>query len=65
MDCDQEPICQTPELELPQISYFVDEQEQNGSTIEIDTHEDHFSAAPVASNFCDEDFGDDDWHKWQ
>ncbi|MFN6569186.1 hypothetical protein [Dendronalium sp. ChiSLP03b] len=60
-DCDSEPICQTPELELPEITHFVEEIEQDNSTTETEPHEDNFSAAPVGSNFCDEDFGDDDY----
>lgn len=60
LDYAEEPIHQTPEPELLQTNRFVNEQEQNDSTTETDHHEDNFSAAPVASNFCNEDFGDDD-----
>ncbi|MBW4564530.1 MAG: hypothetical protein KME32_26035 [Mojavia pulchra JT2-VF2] len=64
LDCAEEPkqtgiVDYALELEQPQISRFVDEQEQDYSTTETDTHEDHSSAAPVVSNFCDEDSGDD------
>ncbi|BAT56605.1 hypothetical protein NOS3756_56170 (plasmid) [Nostoc sp. NIES-3756] len=61
LECDQEGARQTPELELPQVTHFVDEPQQINSTSKTDTHEGHSSAAPVASNFCDEDSGDDDY----
>ncbi|MFN6497068.1 MAG: hypothetical protein RMX65_008695 [Nostoc sp. DedQUE01] len=61
LDCDQEPICQTPESELPQITHFVEEIELVNSTNQTDPHEDRSSPAPAASNFCDEGFGDDDY----
>ncbi|MDZ8262977.1 hypothetical protein [Nostoc sp. ChiQUE01b] len=61
LDCDQEGVCQTVEPELPEIAHFVEDIEQDNSTTETDHHEDKFSAAPVESNFCDEDFGDDDY----
>ncbi|MFN6487959.1 MULTISPECIES: hypothetical protein [unclassified Nostoc] len=60
LDCDPEPVCQTAELELPEITRFVKEIEPLDSTSETNTHEDRSSAAPAGSNFCDEDFGDDD-----
>ncbi|MBE9209454.1 hypothetical protein IQ244_23740 [Nostoc sp. LEGE 06077] len=60
MECDQEGVCQTPESELPEITHFVEDIEPLDSTTETDTHEDRSSAAPVKSNFCDEDAGDDD-----
>ncbi|BCL39989.1 hypothetical protein [Nostoc sp. MS1] len=59
LECNQETTCQTPELELPQITLFVDEPGQVNSTNETNTHEGHSSAAPVASNYYDEDSGDD------
>ncbi|BAT56826.1 hypothetical protein NOS3756_58380 (plasmid) [Nostoc sp. NIES-3756] len=65
LECDQEGAGQTPELELPQVTYFVDEPEQVDSITEIDTHEGHSSAAPVASNFYDEDSDDNDYTKPQ
>ncbi|MCC5670896.1 hypothetical protein LC653_45915 [Nostoc sp. CHAB 5784] len=43
------------------ITHFVEEIELVDSTNETDTHEGHSSAAPVASNFHDEDSGDDDY----
>ncbi|BAT56956.1 hypothetical protein NOS3756_59680 (plasmid) [Nostoc sp. NIES-3756] len=55
LECDQETACQTPELELSQITRYVEEPEQDNSTSEINTHEGHFSAAPVESNFHDSD----------
>ncbi|MBD2504870.1 hypothetical protein [Anabaena azotica] len=55
LECDQEPICQTPEPELPQVTRYVDEPEQDDSTSETDHHEGHSSAAPVESNFHDSD----------
>ncbi|BCL39947.1 hypothetical protein [Nostoc sp. MS1] len=61
LECDQEGAVQTPELELPQTTHFVEEIEQVDSTSEIDHHGGHSSAAPVALNFCDEDSGDDDY----
>ncbi|MBD2492407.1 hypothetical protein [Aulosira sp. FACHB-615] len=60
LDYDQEGVCQTSKPELPEITHFVENIELADSTTEADIHEDHFSAAPVASDFCDEDFGDDD-----
>ncbi|BAT56825.1 hypothetical protein NOS3756_58370 (plasmid) [Nostoc sp. NIES-3756] len=45
LECDQEPICQTPELELPQVTYFVDEPEQVDSTGVKDHHQDELSGA--------------------
>ncbi|WP_242049330.1 hypothetical protein [Aulosira sp. FACHB-615] len=57
----QEGICQSPEPELPEITHFVEDIKLVDSTTETVTYEDNFSAAPVASNFCDEDFGDDDY----
>ncbi|WP_242049368.1 hypothetical protein [Aulosira sp. FACHB-615] len=60
LDYGQEGVCQTAELELPEITHFVEEIEQVDSTTETDTYEDHSSAAPAVSNFCEEDFGDDD-----
>ncbi|MBD2302570.1 MULTISPECIES: hypothetical protein [Nostocales] len=54
LECDQES-------ELPQITHFVDEPEQDDSTNEIDTHEGHSSAASVASNFQSRDSSDDDY----
>ncbi|MGF1978793.1 MAG: hypothetical protein RMY30_024820 [Nostoc sp. CmiSLP01] len=60
LDCDQQINCKTAKLELPQTTHFVDEQEQGGSTTQTDPHEGTFTAAPAGSNFCDEDFGDDD-----
>ncbi|MBD2491705.1 hypothetical protein [Aulosira sp. FACHB-615] len=59
LDYDQEGVCYTPEPELPEIAHFVEDIELLDSTIETDPHED-ISSAPVASNFHDEDFGDDD-----
>ncbi|MBD2459300.1 hypothetical protein H6G80_35385 [Nostoc sp. FACHB-87] len=56
----QEGVCQSPEPELPEITYFVEEIEQVDSTTETDTHEDRSSAAPAVSNFDDEDLGGDD-----
>lgn len=61
LDCDQEPNCKTAKLELPQTTHYVDEPEQDYLTNKTDHHEDNFSVAPAASNFCDEDFGDDDY----
>ncbi|MBD2302883.1 hypothetical protein [Nostoc sp. FACHB-190] len=61
LDYYQEGVYQIPESELPEITHFVEEIEQDNSTNDIDTHEDRSSAAPVVSNFCDEDFGDDDY----
>ncbi|YAF98946.1 MAG: hypothetical protein AB3A66_28515 (plasmid) [Nodularia sp. CChRGM 3473] len=58
-DCDEEPICPTPEPELPQTTCYVDKPEQDNSTGETDNHEDHSSAAPAASNFQLGDSGDD------
>ncbi|WGV29185.1 hypothetical protein [Halotia branconii] len=58
-NCDQEGVCQTAELELPQTSCYVNEPEQVDSTSETDHHDGHSSAAPVGSDFCDEDSGDD------
>ncbi|MEH2005859.1 hypothetical protein [Nostoc sp.] len=59
LDYGQEGVCYTPESELPQITHFVEETEQVDSTTQTNTHEGHSSAAPVASNFHDEDSGDD------
>ena len=59
LECDQEGACQTPELELPQVTRYVDEPEQDDSTSEIDTHEGHSSAA--VSGFHNEESGDDDY----
>ncbi|MBW4617316.1 MAG: hypothetical protein KME21_29660 [Desmonostoc vinosum HA7617-LM4] len=59
LECDQEGACQTAELELPQTAHFVEDIELVDSATETDPHEDRSSAAPVASNFCDEDSGDD------
>ncbi|MBW4565164.1 MAG: hypothetical protein KME32_29525 [Mojavia pulchra JT2-VF2] len=59
LDYDQEGVCQTSKPELLQTNRFVEDIEPLDSTTETNTHEDHFSAAPVASNFHDEDFGDD------
>ncbi|HEY9803092.1 MAG TPA: hypothetical protein V6D25_22205 [Leptolyngbyaceae cyanobacterium] len=50
-----EGACQTPESKFPQVTRYVDEPEQDDSTSGIDTHEGHFSAAPVGSNFHDSD----------
>ncbi|MBE9053937.1 HTH domain-containing protein [Nostocales cyanobacterium LEGE 11386] len=61
LEYDQKGAGQNPELELPQTTHYVEEPKQDNSTTEIDTHEDHSSAAPVASNFQDEDSGDDDY----
>ncbi|MBD2504672.1 hypothetical protein [Anabaena azotica] len=61
LECDQEESSQAPEPELPQITHYVDEPEQDDSTNEIDHHEGHSSAAPVASNFCNEDSSDDNY----
>ncbi|MBW4558767.1 MAG: hypothetical protein KME59_23175 [Trichormus sp. ATA11-4-KO1] len=58
-DCEEEPICPTTEPELPQTTCFVAEPEQDNSTGETDTHEDHSSAAPAALNFQLGDSGDD------
>ncbi|WP_318780824.1 hypothetical protein [Dendronalium phyllosphericum] len=60
LECHQEGVCQTLEPELPEITRFVEEIEQDNSTNEADTHEDRSSAAPAVSNFYDEDFADDD-----
>lgn len=61
LGCDQES-------ELPQITHFVENIEQDDSTSEIDTHvrvasrrESHSSADEVASNFQSGDSGDDDY----
>lgn len=61
LNCDPEGVCYTPEPELPEITHFVDEQEQVDSTTETDTHEDRSSAAPAVPNFDDEDADDDDY----
>ncbi|HEY9801514.1 MAG TPA: hypothetical protein V6D25_14245, partial [Leptolyngbyaceae cyanobacterium] len=61
LECDQEEFDQTPELELPQVTRYVDEPEQDDSTSGIDTHEGHSSVAPVGSNFYNQDSGDDDY----
>ncbi|BAY20225.1 hypothetical protein NIES21_60950 (plasmid) [Anabaenopsis circularis NIES-21] len=47
---DREPIRQTPEPEQPQISRFVDEQEQDDSTNDKDHHEDELSKAVVKAD---------------
>ncbi|MBD2615665.1 hypothetical protein H6G94_31190, partial [Nostoc punctiforme FACHB-252] len=60
LDYAEEGVCQTAEPELPEITHFVEEIELVNSTNQTDPHEDHSSAAAAASNFCDEDFGDDD-----
>ncbi|MDZ8189235.1 MAG: hypothetical protein RMX96_30905 [Nostoc sp. ChiSLP02] len=60
LDCNQEGVCQTAEPELPENTHFVERIEPLDSTTETNTHEDRSWAAPAASNFCDEDFGDDD-----
>jgi len=60
LNCDQEPICQTPESELPQITHFVEDIELVDLTTKTDPHDDRSSAAPTVSNFYDEDAGDDD-----
>ncbi|BBD63255.1 hypothetical protein NIES2109_61050 (plasmid) [Nostoc sp. HK-01] len=44
-------ICITPEPEQPQISHFVDEQEQDYSTNEEDHHEDELSEAAAKADF--------------
>ncbi|MBD2254625.1 hypothetical protein [Nostoc parmelioides] len=59
LDCDQEPICKTPELELPQTTHFVDKPGQVDSTNETDHHGGNSSAA--VSGFHNEDSGDDDY----
>ncbi|MBD2616458.1 hypothetical protein H6G94_35435, partial [Nostoc punctiforme FACHB-252] len=67
LDCHPELVCQTEivnyaqEPEQTQISRFVEEIELVNSTNQTNTHEDHSSAALVVSNFCDQDFGDDDY----
>ncbi|WP_414543898.1 hypothetical protein [Nostoc sp. CCY0012] len=61
LECDQEVICQTAESELPQTTHYVDEPERVNSTSKTDIREGHSSAAEVASNFQDEDSGDDDY----
>jgi len=60
VEYDQEGACQTTEPELPENTHFVEEIEQVDSTTKTNTHEDRSSAALVASNFGEEDFGDDD-----
>ncbi|HEY9803093.1 MAG TPA: hypothetical protein V6D25_22210, partial [Leptolyngbyaceae cyanobacterium] len=45
LECDQEGSSQTPESELPQITHYVDEPEQDDSTNEIDHHEDKLRSA--------------------
>ncbi|BAB78218.1 hypothetical protein ACN23B_27620 (plasmid) [Anabaena sp. FACHB-709] len=57
LECKQEVICQTPELELSQVTHFVDEPEQDDSTSKTDHHDGHSSAA--VSSFHNEDSGDD------
>ena len=44
-------------------THFVEEIELVNSTNEIDSDEDNFSTAPVASNFQSEDCSDDDYAK--
>ncbi|MBD2253326.1 hypothetical protein [Nostoc parmelioides] len=63
LDCDQEGAGQTPELELPQITHFVEKIEQVDSTSKTDTHDGHSSAA--VSGFHNEDSGDDDYIELQ
>nr|WP_322664801.1 hypothetical protein [Dendronalium sp. ChiSLP03b]MDZ8208320.1 hypothetical protein [Dendronalium sp. ChiSLP03b] len=60
LNCGQEPVCRTPEPELPEITHFVEEIELIDSTNETDTHEDRSSAAPVASKFQSIDSTDDE-----
>ncbi|BAY41498.1 hypothetical protein NIES2111_58940 (plasmid) [Nostoc sp. NIES-2111] len=61
-DSEQEGAGQTAELELPQITHFVEEIEQVDSTSKTETHEGHSSSAPVGSNFHD---SDDDYTELQ
>ncbi|MBD2255860.1 hypothetical protein [Nostoc parmelioides] len=58
-DSEQEGAGQTPELELPQITHFVDEPEQVDSTSKTDHHGGNSSAA--VSAFHNGDSGDDDY----
>ncbi|MBD2253380.1 hypothetical protein [Nostoc parmelioides] len=63
LEYEQERAEQIPELELPQITHYVDEPEQVDSTSKTDHHEGHSSSA--VSDFHNENSGDDDYTEAQ